>query len=228
MSSKTAHRVSLFFALLILGLTAINLALPSPPVCGNLAPNYAPIIAFELARSVSDLHAIFGDTPGTCRVAITAQMDLINKIDSFVFIQLYGAFLVFFFIGRRSRNAVIAVAAALIVVAACLADHVENFALFHLSANPDSPVFIPLLIGATEAKWVGLGVAAAAAIPLLWNGWLGWLALLLCGVGLVVSLLTIPASAVVGPYLSNAIALGWLLFLGVDVRESFRSIRGAA
>ena len=228
MSSKTAHRISLFFALLILGLVAVNLTLASPPVCGNLAPNYTPIIAFELARSVSDLHAIFGDTPGACRAAIAAQMDFINKIDSFAFIQLYGAFLVFFFIGRRSRSASIAIAAALIVVAACLADHVENFALFHLSANPDSPAFIPLLIGATETKWVALGIAAAAAIPLLWDGWLGWLALVLCGVGLVVSLLTIPASAVVGPYLSNAITLGWLLFLAVDIRESVRLSHGAA
>jgi len=228
MASKTAHRVSLIFALLILGLVAINLTLTSPPVCGNLAPDYAPIIAFEMARSVSDLHAIFGDTPGACRVAIAAQMDLINKIDSFVFIQLYGAFLIFFYIGRRGRSASIAVTAALIVVAACLADHVENFALFHLSANPDNADGIRLLVVATEIKWVGLGLAAALAVPLLWNGWLGWLAALLCGTSLVATLATLVAPAAVGPYLSNATSLSWLLFLGVDVRESFRTNRGAA
>ena len=77
MASKTAHRVSLIFALLILGLVAVNLTLPSPPVCGKLAPNYAPIIAFEMARSVSDLHAIFGDAPGACRVAIAAPWPLV-------------------------------------------------------------------------------------------------------------------------------------------------------
>src|SRR5579872_5434634 len=104
MSSRTAHRISLVFALLILGLAVVNLLLPSPPVCGRLASNYAPIIAFELARTVSDLHAIFGAHEGACRAAIASQLDLINKIDSLLFIQLYGAFLVFFFLGRREKN----------------------------------------------------------------------------------------------------------------------------
>jgi len=223
MSPKVAHRISLFFALVVLALTIVSALQLSPPVCGNLRAGYAPIIAFELVRSVSDLHAIFGEVPSACRTAIAARMDAINWMDSFAFIPVYGAFLVFFFLGRASKGRALAYTALAVTIIACLADYVENLALFHLSSDPDSATWIPLLIGATEIKWVGLGIAAALAIPLLWGSWVGWLALLLCGVGLVISLLTIPASATVGPYLSNAIALGWLLFFGIDIRESIAS-----
>ena len=227
MSPKIAHRTSLFFGLVVLALAVVSSLQRSPPVCGNLRPGFAPIIAFELVHSVTDLHAIFGDAAGACRNAIAARMDAINWMDSFAFIPAYGAFLVFFFLGRTTKGRTLAYAAVAIVVIACLADYVENYALFHLSPNPDSPVWIPLLIGATETKWIGLGVAAFAAVLLL-DGWLAWAALVLCGVGLFASLLTIPAVAVVGPYLSNAIALGWILFLAVDVYESVRPSRGAA
>jgi hypothetical protein len=222
MSSRTSHRISLFFALVVLALTVYSVTQPAPPVCGGLPAGYVPIIAFELVRSVSDLHAIFGSAPGACRTAIAHQMDYINTIDSFPFIPVYGLFLVFFFLGRREKNPRVAILAVAITVVACLADYVENYALFHLSPDPDRATWIPLLIGATETKWVGLGIAGALAAPLLWNGWLGWVAVLLCGIGLVAALLTIPASAAVGPYLSNAIALGWLLFFAVDIRESLR------
>lgn len=222
MSSRTSHRISLFFALVVLALAAFSAAQSAPPVCGSLPAGYAPVIAFELVRSVADVHAIFGSAPGACRAAIAHQMDYINTIDSEVFIPVYGLFLIFFFQGRRGKNGGIAFLALSITVVACLADYVENFALFHLSADPDHATWIPLLVGATETKWIGLGIAGALAVPLLWNGWLGWAAVLLCGIGLVASLLTIPMSSTVGPHLSNAIALGWLLFFAVDIREAVR------
>jgi hypothetical protein len=222
MSSRTSHRVSLLFALIVLGLTVYSVTLAPPPVCGGLPAGYAPIIAFELARSVSDLHAIFGSAPSACRTAIAHQMDFINTVDSFPFIPAYGLFLVFFFLGKRERNSGIAMLAVAITVVACLADCVENYALFHLSPDPDHATWIPLLVAATETKWIGLGIAGALAVPLLWNGWLGWLSVALCGIGLVATLLTIPMSAAVGPQLSNALAVGWLLFFAVDIRESFR------
>jgi hypothetical protein len=224
MSSRTAHRLSLVFALLILALTVLSATQPAAPVCGDLANGYTTIIAFELARSVADLHAIFGDVPGACRTAIAHQMDSINVIDSFAFIQIYGAFLIFFFLGARTRNVRIANVAVVLTILACLADHVENFALFHISHDPDSTKWIPLLIGATETKWVGLGIVGALAIPLYRGSWLGWIAVPLCGAGLVVTLLTIPSPTLAGPYASNAIALGWLLFLAIDLRESFRRV----
>src|SRR5205085_8767822 len=94
MLPRTAHRISLFFGFVVLALTVASVAQPSPPVCGSLPARYAPIIAFELARSVRDLHAIFGALPGACRTAIAARLDFINWTDSLLFIPVYGAFLV--------------------------------------------------------------------------------------------------------------------------------------
>lgn len=221
MSSRTAYRISLAFALGVLALTFLSLSQPAPPVCGDLAKGYPTIIAFELVRSVTDLHAIFGDTANACRAAIVKQVDYVNTIDSFVFIPLYGLFLIFFFLGARERNPMIASLAVVITVVACLADYVENFALFHLSADPDRATWIPLLVGATETKWLGLPLAALLSVALL-GGWLRWVALVLCGIGFAAATTTILTPAAIGPYLSNAIALGWLLFFVIDIREAVR------
>src|SRR5690348_3490599 len=104
MAPRLAHRISLVFGLVVLALAIVSSLQAAPPVCGNLKPGYAPIIAFELARSVSDLHAIFGSSPGACRSAIVARMDAINELDSFLFIPCYGLFLVFFFLGRTPKG----------------------------------------------------------------------------------------------------------------------------
>jgi hypothetical protein len=221
MSSRTAYRISLFFGLVVLALTVLSVTQKAPPVCGDLPKNYAPIIAFELTRSVADLHAIFGEAPGACRAAIAKQMDYINTIDSLLFIPVYGLFLIFFFVGARERNPLVAALAIAIIVVACLADYVENFALFHLSADPDHATWIPLLIGATETKWLGLPFAAVLSVALL-GGWLRWLALALCGIGLAAATTTILTPAAIGPNLSNAIALGWLLFFAIDIRQALR------
>lgn len=229
MSAGTSYRLSFLFGLLVIALTLYSAMQPPVPVCGGLDKAYTPIIAFELARSAGDLHAIFGAEPGACRTAIAARMDFINTIDSIVFIPIYGAFLFFFFLARRpSRMA--SLGAALVVVA-CLADYVENYALFHLSAAPDAPgQWLALLLWATETKWVGLGIASALGGLLIFSvrNPLSYLALLLCLVGTAASLVSIASPAVIGPQLSNAIALGWLVFLIVAAAGTVRSIRAAA
>ncbi len=229
MSVRTSYRLSLLFGLLVIALTLYSAMQPPVPVCGGLAKNYTPIIAFELVRSTADLHAIFGAAPGACRTAIAGRMDFINTIDSVAFIPIYGAFLFFFFLARRPSA--LANLGAALVVAACLADYVENYALFHLSAAPDTPGrWLTLLIWATETKWVGLGIANALGGLLIFNARnpLTYFALLFCVVGTAASLISIVNAAAVGPYLSNAIALGWLVFLIEVAAGTVRSIRAAA
>jgi|SRR5579871_3435774 len=221
MSPRTAYRISLAFGLIVLGLTVYSITQPAPPVCGNLQPRYVPIIAFELVRSVAGLHAIFGNAPSACRTLIAQQMDRINTVDSLLFIQVYGAFLVFFFLAQRPISRPLANTAIVLVIIACIADHIENFALFHLSADPDHASWIALLVPATETKWIGLGIAAFLAVPLLKDA-LRYIAVIMCGAGLVATIASLPAPAVVGPYLSNAVALGWLLFFAIDIRQSIR------
>jgi hypothetical protein len=228
MSTRTAYRLSLVGALLVLALTGYSLTQKSAPVCGNLAANYQPIIAFELVRSVSDLHAIFGDSAGACRTAIAQQMDAINTGDSDFFIPAYGVFLFFFFLGLRSRDVRLATVAMGITLVACAADYVENTCLFRLSVNPDvASGWLSLLMLATEVKWVGLGIAAAIGGYVLFTShagrWLDRVAIVPCAIGAIAALITIPSPAVAGPHVSLAIVLGWLVFLLIDLRESFGS-----
>jgi hypothetical protein len=227
-SPKNAYRFSLLAGLIILVLAAYGATRKSPPVCGNLAANYPPIIAFELVRSVSDLHAIFGDSAGACRAAIAQQMDTVNQGDSLLFIPAYCAFLVLFFLGLRSHDSRLASVAILITALACAADYVENTCLFHLSANPDlASNWLSLLAWATEVKWVGLGIVNAiggyAVFTSNIHRWLYRFATVACSVGIVAGLISIPRPDIAGPYLSQVIALGWIVFLVVDLRESFAS-----
>jgi hypothetical protein len=227
-SPRSAYRLSLAGAILVLAFTVSSLSQKQAPVCGNLRANYTPIIAFELVRSVSDLHAIFGDSAGACRTAIAQQMDAIDTGDSDFFIPAYGAFLFFFFLGLRSRDVRLATVAMGITLVACAADYVENTCLFRLSVNPDvASGWLSLLMWATEVKWVGLGIAGAIGGYVLFTSsaarWLDRIAIVPCAIGAVAALITIPKPAIAGPYLSPAIGLGWIVFLLIDLRESFSS-----
>ena len=74
MNSRTAHRISLAAGIAVLLLAFSGVLAPPPKPCGALPANYAPIIAFEMARSVADLQAIFGVEPGECRDAMRANL----------------------------------------------------------------------------------------------------------------------------------------------------------
>jgi hypothetical protein len=224
LTSRTAYRISLIAGIIVIAITVLGQVLKPVPVCGKLAPGYQPIIAFEMVRSVSDLHAIFGEAPDQCRTAITAQLNTINVVDCWLYIPAYGSFLAFFFLGMRSRERRLGTIAAATIVIACAADYAENFCLFQLSANPDvESHWITLLAWTTEMKWVGLGVASAIGGAIFWqaSGW--WrLAMAPCAAAVVAALIAIPHPAIAGPHLSLAFVAGWILFIAVDVRESFR------
>lgn len=224
MKARTAHRISFVAGVLILALVGIGRMQPPVPVCGSLPANYEPIIAFEMARSIGDLHAIFGDAPGECRTAMTAQMDRINVIDSAIYIPIYGSFLIFLLLGLRTLGSSLASRGAIIVAMACAADYFENMSLFGLSADPDSTTSSLIVLAiATEVKWVGLGIAGAIAGYLLSQRGGAWkLAIAPCSLGLIASLISIVAPSMAGPYLSLSFLFAWLLFLIVDARESFR------
>jgi hypothetical protein len=112
-----------------------------------------------------------------------------------------------------------------ITAIACVGDYAENLCLFKLSANPVASSWLSVLPWVTEVKWVGLGIAGAMGGYLLAKRGGAWrLACIPCALGLVAALITIPATALAGPYLSLAFASGWIVLLAVGVRESIRPL----
>ncbi len=224
LTSKAAYRISLVFGVLLVALLFYSQGQPKLEPCGGLAPGYAPVIAFELARSVSDLQAIFGAAPGVCRTALAQKMDALTWADCIVFIPLYGGFLFFFFFGMRSREPRLAKIALWLVIAALLADYAENACLLALSQSPDSPsAWLSLLPFATGIKWLALGIASAlAGIILALRGGLNYLPALVCLLGFAGAVAALINPAAFGAHISDGIGLGWLVFFFLDIREAVR------
>ena len=220
-----AFRISLVCALILIALVVVGALQPPAPPCGGLPEGYEPIIAFELSRSVADLHLLFGAGPSACRSAMAARMDLTNWADSLAFIPAYGLFLVFFFLGMRERNRRLFDAAIAVVVIACLADYVENTCLFQLSGAPDTAsMWLSLLPWATGVKWIGLALAAALAGLGLTAG-INYVPPILCLAGLLVVLMANIDPHRYGPYAGDAVTLGWILFLFYDARYAIRTAK---
>jgi hypothetical protein len=224
MSPTTAYRISLGGAIVVL-LLALYGFQPAPPVCGNLAADYATVIAEELARSVADLHAIFGSGPSACRTAIASHLDLITWIDSLAFIPAYGVFLLFFFVALAPRDARLARAGFILSAAAVIADYAENLCLFHVTAAPDvAGLALAVLPWATGIKWLALGIAGVVGGRILMrSGWLNYPAAVLCAVGLAGTVLAIADPHRFGKFASNAVTLSWIVFLIVDIRGALTS-----
>jgi hypothetical protein len=79
MHPRAAFRISLAAGLLVLAVTLLSATQEPVRPCGNLPQNYAPIIAFELARSADDLAAIFGDAE-PCRSTVVERMDAVAAL----------------------------------------------------------------------------------------------------------------------------------------------------
>src|ERR1700748_1831041 len=107
MTSKTAFRIGLVFALAIIALSVYAFgAMTAPQARGDLPKAYQTVIAFDLARSVTDLHMIFGNAPSACRATLAEQMRVSTWSDSLLFVPMYALFLIFTFLGLRGRDPV--------------------------------------------------------------------------------------------------------------------------
>lgn len=226
LSARVCYRISVFGALVVLALTVLaRLGPPPADTCNALAPGYEPIAAFELARSVSDLQVIFGQPGDACRAGITATLDQANVFDAAIYIPAYTLFLAFVLLGLRAGTGAGTLARRLagvgagVAVASALGDYVENAALFQLSAAPDvASVWMPVLIGATNFKWVGLGLATALGGVVLWTrGGLARAAIGPCSLALVAGVAAIAAPGVAGPWLLESMTVAWLPLLAVAV-----------
>lgn len=232
MHPRAAFRISFAAGLLVLAVTLFSTTQEPVRPCGNLPQNYAPIIAFELARSPADLDAIFGSQE-PCRTGVIERMDAINLVDVLVYIPVYGVFMAFFFLGMRGRHASLGTLGFRIAVIAALGDYAENACLMNLTPQLDpASIWFTLLPWATGIKWLGLGVAGAIAAAIyvkssgarVWN----YLAALLCVAAFLSTAAAIAAPAMFGPLVSLGVGLSWLVYLVTAGAASFRSVAGAA
>jgi len=232
MHPRAAFRISLAAGLLVLAVTLFSVTQEPVRPCGNLPQNYAPIIAFELARSPADLEALFG-TQEPCRSEVVERMDAVNVVDVLVYIPAYGVFMAFFFLGMRGRHATLGTLGLRIAVVAALGDYAENACLMNLTPQLDpASAWFTLLPWATGIKWLGLGAAAAIAAAIyvkassarLWN----YLAALLCAAAFVSTVAAMAAPAMFGPLVGLGVALSWLVYLITAGAAAFRPVPGAA
>lgn len=224
-TTTTAHRISLAAGLLLVVVVIYSALQPAMAVCGALDPTYQPIIAFELARSVADLHAIFGPAPGACREALRANFTVLNSGDNFLFIPLYGVFLVFFFLAARGRSPRLARMGAIFILVACAGDYIENACLLRIAANPDvQSAPLSLLPWATGVKWTLLGIAGAIGGLLLSRrgGW-RWIVAGLCFAGAALVILAMIDPHRFGRFAANGVTISWIVFLIADAKAAWRA-----
>jgi hypothetical protein len=232
MHPRAAFRISFAAGLLVLAVTLFSATQEPARPCGNLQPNYAPIIAFELARSAADMEAIFG-TQEPCRTEMIERMDAVNVVDVLVYIPVYGVFMAFFFLGMRERHASLATLGFRASIVAILGDYAENACLMSLTPQLDttSPWFA-LLPWTTGIKWLALGAAAAVAATIyvksarsrLWSP----LAALLCAAAFVSTGAAMAVPAMFGPLVGLGVGLSWITYLITAGAAAFRPVANAA
>ncbi len=220
MGARTAFGLGAAAAIAML-VTAIFMAVTAP-TCSPLP--MSTLTAFELVRSVADLHRIFGMPGDACRLALVPELDHANLIDTFGYIPAYTAFFGFvvYALGRRDRT--IGWIAVAIALGCAVADVFENISMFQLSATLDaqSPWLMALIIS-TNAKWVGLAVVTTmAGVMLARRGGFGWAALLLCAAPLATSLWAVAAPDAAGQYLIPGMAIASVMLLLVAIVGAVR------
>jgi len=236
MHPRAAFRISLAAGLLVLAVTLLSALQEPVRPCGNLPQNYAPIIAFELARSATDLEAIFGKSGPLlerCGAEAVLRMDAINLVDVLVYIPSYGVFMAFFFLGMRSRHAALGTLGLRIALVAALADYAENLCLMSLTPAVDpSSIWFALLPWATGVKWLGLGVAGAiaAAIYLQSTGarTFNIVAALMCIAAFLSTAAAIAVPAEFGPTVGLGVGLSWLAYLITAAAAAFQPLASGA
>jgi hypothetical protein len=210
---------------LMLGLSIV-LQVVFPRAMGPLPPGlHTPVLALEIARSPDELETMFGAPRSPERAQWIAAVDRGNQLD-FLFILVYGAFLILCaraFETRRPPLARFAIALALVAAAG---DAVENGCLFAITSRLGSDYAGPLsmLIMATWLKWLSIATCLALLAPSLlvrgrWGKLTGWLA----AATLPIALLAAALRGVAAETLLIAITLA---FLSLWV-EALRSRRAA-
>jgi hypothetical protein len=198
--------------------------LPSGTQASALCGHRPNLSAFELARSVADVQAVFnGDTPG-CSDAMRRAMDHLNRINLPFFMLLYAAFMVsaalFESASAKKRRwlwALLAVAVAL------LGDLLETGILRQINSDISTAdvYIVPLMITAWM-KWLALGsYAAIVAVLTLARAPRRWIVGAINCAAALLTLVALFSPHEFGSVMRMAIGWGWIALWIDSLRAVF-------
>lgn len=129
-----------------------------------------PIIAFELARSSSEIEEMFGRRNDYSYVR---QMDAGNQAD-YGFLVVYGLFFLFFSRGLLESGGRSARLGRAIALIPSVMDAIENMQLLAITKkiavhDTDYASELSSLALFTWAKWIGIALIFASWVPALWS-----------------------------------------------------------
>jgi hypothetical protein len=184
-----------------------------------------PVLALELARTPSEIEAMFGPAGSERRARRAAQADRGNVID-YAFIPVYCFFLFACARAFAAGRPRVAPAVLALSVLAGLGDAVENVFLFRITARLGGELAGDMtgLIAATWVKWLSLvGCLALLSPSLRGRGTWGRVTSFLCLAALPLALLAAVLRGVVAELMLLVITLA-IIALWI---EALRARRGA-
>lgn len=129
-------RACVYAGLAALAICTVMLAVVPLEACGTLEAGQTPLLSFQLASGPNEAEAVFGSSPSLCQAQLTAALELVNRIDLFAFIPIYGLFLLTFFAAMASRTRRLTVfAGSIFALVAIAADVVETVVELQITAN---------------------------------------------------------------------------------------------
>ena len=211
MMTKWTFRLAVIAALVMLAVAPL-MAIAALP-CNPLP--MSTLTAFELVRTTADVQRILGQAGETCRIALAPQLDHANFVDTFAYIPAYTAFYGLVAWGLRARDRGLGLLTLIVAAACAIADVFENIGMFTLSASPDAPTpWLQILIIATNAKWIGLGlVTTLCGLMIARRGGAWMVALPVCAVPLGTSLWAAIAPDAAGQYLLTGMTIATVFLL---------------
>jgi hypothetical protein len=232
--SRPAAPTLWWIACLALGIATLlfSLHLQSlfPASGAAMAPGYgAPVLAFEFARDLRDLTAIFGDAADPLQAERLAGMQSGNEQD-YLFMLLYALFLATgcWALWRELRRPMLLLGVVMPVLAAMF-DAWENTLLFSIQTAFILGEYAPeieLLAAPVTAKFLLLTatniVIGMALSQVPGRGWqlVGVLVIVPC----VATIMALIAPAAFGWTLAAVIAAGWSALLGTAAIASWRAL----
>jgi hypothetical protein len=216
--ASMAGAASLVFTLLLM--------LLFPASMGPLPESMrTPILAFELARSTAEVETMFGPPGSAERAAWLVAMNRGNWAD-FVYMLLYGSYLVLFSRALAGLSARPSPLATRFAPLPALIDVLENVQLLSISSSlgGDYRAALARLHWFTWGKWLLIALVLLLWIPSLWRlsdshgHKSARLAALSAGLTAVVTLLACFVRGLAAELMALGSAITLLLTLGLSVR----------